>query len=124
MLCPFLGDELELSCVENIQDGGLLLVVFVSDLDELLLELGFVGTEEYGTGGVGVSFGMFHPNLQLLGIDATVIKEAGLGFDVCRFKNLYVGQISDGVCKVDAYSKNIYLCLFGLSRDTCGAEGE
>ena len=81
-------------------------------------------TREYGTGGVGLSLCMLHPNLQLLGIDATVIKEAGLGFNVCRFQDLYVGQVSDRVCKVDAYSEDIYLGLFGLGRDACSTEGE
>jgi hypothetical protein len=124
MLCPFLGDELEFSCVEDIQDGGLVLGIFVADLDKLLLKFGPFGAEEYGTGGVGVSLCMLHPNLQLVGIDAAVIKEAGLGFNVCRVQDLYVGQVSDRVCKVDAYSEDIYLGLFGLGRDACSTEGE
>ena len=49
-----MGDELEFSCVEDIQDGGLVLGIFVADLDKLLLKFGPFGAEEYGTGGVGL----------------------------------------------------------------------
>ena len=106
-----MGDELEFSCVEDIQDGGLVLGIFVADLDKLLLKFGPFGTEEYGTCGVGLSLCMLHPNLQLLGIDATVIKEAGLGFNVCRVQDLYVGQVSDRVCK-GRTSNSSYHCRF------------
>ena len=123
MLSPFLGDKLEFACIEALQDGGLVLVVFVADLDELLLEFGPAGTEEYGAGGVGLSLGVLHPDLQLLRIDATVIKETGFGFNICRLKNLDIGHICDRVGKVDAYTEDVYLCLFGLGRDACGTEG-
>jgi hypothetical protein len=114
MLGPFLGNKFKFSVFKTLKFGRLILAVFVAYLKEFLFNLGLALAEENSACGVGLILDYLGPYLQLLRIDAAIIKKSCRSFYICRVKCLYICDIGGGIGEAGADTENVYFGLFGL----------
>ena len=117
-------NEIKIPRLQTFNYCTLVLIELVLYLLILLLNFALALTKENGTGRIGLAFDLLDPNLQLLGVDAAVVQESALCFNICRFHNLDVGHICYGVCEVHAESEYIHFGLFRFRADVTAEKGE